>query len=186
MRWRLRHLLGLPLRRVRGDMSERELIRAGLRLGRNVYIGPGTRFDGGFIWLISVGDDTVISSDVKILAHDGAPKLHVGKSLIAPVSIGKRVYVGAGAIILAGVTVGDEAIIGAGSVVRRDVEGRTIVAGNPARALGSVDAFAERHRAELATAPIYPRQGWTLRRGITPERIDRMRHQLAGRRGYID
>jgi maltose O-acetyltransferase len=167
-------------------VSEKELTRGGLQLGHSVYIGAGTRFDGGFPWLISVGDETVISSDVTILAHDGAPKPHVGKSLIAPVCIGKRVYLGAGAIVLPGVTIGDEAVVGAGSVVRHNVERRTIVAGNPARVVGNVDEFAERHRSALATAPSYPRQGWTLRRGITPERMERMRSDLTGGCGYID
>jgi acetyltransferase-like isoleucine patch superfamily enzyme len=43
--------------------------------------------------------------------------------------------IGMGAIILPGVHVGKGAIIGAGSVVTKDVEGFTVVAGNPAKLL---------------------------------------------------
>jgi maltose O-acetyltransferase len=157
-----------------------------LRLGSNVYIGSGTRFDNGFLWLISVGDETVISSRVEILAHDGAPKVPAGKSVIARVTIGDRVYIGAGAIILPGVTIGDEAIVGAGSIVRHDVESRTIVAGNPARVVGDVDEYARRHLDAQETRPNYPAEGWTLRRGITAERKEAMRRDLRDGWGYIE
>ncbi|MCM3534314.1 hypothetical protein M3693_08745 [Cellulosimicrobium funkei] len=53
-------------------------------------------------------------------------------------TIGDRVFVGAGAVINMGVTIGDEAVIGAGAVVTKDVPARTVVAGVPARRVASV------------------------------------------------
>ena len=47
--------------------------------------------------------------------------------------------IGSGSTILAGVVIGENAIIGAGSVVTRDVPPNTIVAGNPARFLRSIE-----------------------------------------------
>jgi len=41
------------------------------------------------------------------------------------------------------VSIGEEAIVGAGSVVTRDVAPRTVVAGNPARFLRTLDAAKE-------------------------------------------
>jgi NDP-sugar pyrophosphorylase family protein len=55
---------------------------------------------------------------------------------LAPIRIGKGVFVGARSIVLKGVTIEDGAVIGAGSVVTRDIpKGETWV-GNPARRVG--------------------------------------------------
>ena len=47
--------------------------------------------------------------------------------------------IGSGATILSNVTIGEGAIVGAGSVVTKDVPANTIVAGNPARVLRTLD-----------------------------------------------
>jgi len=52
--------------------------------------------------------------------------------------------IGANVTILPGVRLGKYCMVGAGSVVTKDVEPFTLVAGNPARALGKVDE--EGHR----------------------------------------
>jgi acetyltransferase-like isoleucine patch superfamily enzyme len=51
----------------------------------------------------------------------------------APVTIGRRVWVGANVIILKGVSIGDDVVIGAGSVVAKDIPAGSIAVGNPAR-----------------------------------------------------
>ena len=53
------------------------------------------------------------------------------------VNIGNDVWIGYGATILSGVRIGDGAAVGARSVVTKDVEAYSIVAGNPARKVGS-------------------------------------------------
>jgi galactoside O-acetyltransferase len=55
----------------------------------------------------------------------------------APVHVGRHVLAGAGSVLLPGVTVGDGAAIGAMSLVRADVEPFTVVAGTPARRIGT-------------------------------------------------
>jgi acetyltransferase-like isoleucine patch superfamily enzyme len=50
----------------------------------------------------------------------------------------RRASIGSGSTILASVTIGENAIVGAGSVVTKDVPANTIVAGNPARVLRTV------------------------------------------------
>jgi acetyltransferase-like isoleucine patch superfamily enzyme len=51
----------------------------------------------------------------------------------------KGASIGSGATILANVVIGERAIVGAGSMVTHDVPPGTIVAGNPARVLRSID-----------------------------------------------
>lgn len=51
--------------------------------------------------------------------------------------------VGSGATILSKVIIGENAIVGAGSMVTKDVPANTIVAGNPARVVRTVDRVAE-------------------------------------------
>jgi maltose O-acetyltransferase len=108
--------------------------------GYNIRLGSGVFLNFNCVILdvvaVSIGDKTQIGPGVQILAADHprdpvqrAAMLELGR----PVSIGRNVWIGGGALILPGVTVGDDAIIGAGSVVTRDVAPGATVAGNPAR-----------------------------------------------------
>ncbi len=56
-----------------------------------------------------------------------------------PIHIGKNVWIGSGAIVLPGVTIGDNSIVGAGSVVTKNVEPNSVVAGNPAKFIKSIN-----------------------------------------------
>jgi maltose O-acetyltransferase len=173
-------------RRLRGWPNLEGLQSAGLRLGSNVFVAGGTHLDPDFCWLIDIGDDTVISLGVMVLAHDASTRRHTGYTRVARVRIGARVFVGAHAIVLPGVTIGDDAIVGAGSVVRHDVEPGTVVAGNPARVLTDTDSYADRHRERMADRPRWPRSGWTVRGGITEANKQEMRRALTTGEAYVE
>ena len=51
----------------------------------------------------------------------------------------KGASIGSGSTILSNVVIGENAIVGAGSVVTREVAPNTIVAGNPAKVLRSIN-----------------------------------------------
>lgn len=89
-------------------------------------VSTSARLVGGAKRGISVDSETVIALKSLILARtpEGKP---------SPVRIGKRCFIGGGAIIMPGVTIGDEVVVGAGSVVSEDIPDRCAVAGNPAR-----------------------------------------------------
>jgi maltose O-acetyltransferase len=174
------------LDRLRGQLSPDWYRARGMDIGANVYIGRGSTLDTGFVQLISVGAGTVLSSNVEVLAHDASTRHHLGYTVIAPVRIGQRVYVGAGSIILPGVTIGDDAVIGAGSVVTRDVPEGTVAAGNPARVINTTEQLVAKHRARMRDRPVYDSRGWTSwDGGVSSENQELMRHALADGPGYI-
>lgn len=92
---------------------------------------------------IEIGEDTQIGPGVLITTtdHDYLQSL---EERFLPVTIGKRVWIGANATILAGVTIGDGAVIGAGAVVHRDVPPRVLAVGVPARVVRELAPGAPR------------------------------------------
>lgn len=58
---------------------------------------------------------------------------------VIPTVVRRRASIGSGAVILAGVSIGEGAMVGAGAVVTKDVPARTIVAGNPARIVRTLE-----------------------------------------------
>jgi maltose O-acetyltransferase len=180
-----RRLWRRAIRRWRGWPDLEGLQGAGLQLGRNVFVGGGTVLDPDFCFLIEIGDDTTLSLEVMVLAHDASTRHHLGYSRVAPVRIGSRVFIGARAVILPGVTIGDDAIVGAASLVRHDVAPGTVVAGNPARELGSTEAYLARHRTALDARPSWPREGHTTSGGASRASRDAMREVLRGGEAFI-
>lgn len=57
----------------------------------------------------------------------------------SPVIIGNNVWIGERSIILKGVKIGDNSVVAAGSVVTKDVPKNTVVGGNPARIIKSLE-----------------------------------------------
>lgn len=108
-----------------------------IRIGRNVFINACCCFQdqGG----ITIGDGTLIGHRVVIATiNHGLRPAERGVHSIAPVTIGRDVWIGSGAILLPGVTIGDGATVAAGAVVTKDVEAGTVAGGVPAKILRRV------------------------------------------------
>lgn len=118
--------VGTPLTAVRPHM---------VKIGKNVVVMPGCLMmsAGG----ITIDDGAMIAANVQLISnnHDLYERQVI---TCKPVHIGKNAWVGAGATILPGVIVGDNAVVGAGSVVTKDVTPWTIVAGNPAKLIKTI------------------------------------------------
>jgi acetyltransferase-like isoleucine patch superfamily enzyme len=63
-----------------------------------------------------------------------------------------RSKIGANATLLPGIVIGADALVGAGSVVVRDVPAGMIVAGNPARVVGTIEDVAAYRSLEAGLA----------------------------------
>ncbi|MCB0876972.1 MAG: sugar O-acetyltransferase [Solirubrobacterales bacterium] len=110
--------------------------------GTHLHLGYDSFVNTNSVFLdcaeIRVGDHARIGPGVQVLAadHPREPEQRVADfELAAPVTIGARTWIGAGAIICPGVTIGEHSIVGAGSVVVRDVPERVMAAGNPCRVI---------------------------------------------------
>lgn len=117
------------------------------------YLSAKIWFDGTDYSLITLGEGCTISSNVRILTHDWAIhtvakemgyKFDKPQGRIKPVSIGRYAFVGTGSIIMPGTDIGAGCIIGAGSVVRGTIPPLSIVLGNPAVRVGSVEDYVRK------------------------------------------
>ncbi|SFO33914.1 sugar O-acetyltransferase [Sphingomonas sp. OK281] len=116
--------------------------------GNNIHLDDGVFLNFGCIVLdvvtVRIGSGTQVGPGVQILTADHPRDPHIRAKMLEfgrPVTIGRNMWIGAGALILPGVAIGDDAIVGAGSVVTRDVAAGTTVVGIPARvtAKGNAD-----------------------------------------------
>lgn len=98
----------------------------GVRLQNDVFVGPNVTFT-----------NDKFPRSKKYLEQPVVTSVHSGASL------------GAGCVILPGLTIGANAMVGAGAVVTRSIPPNAIVAGNPARIIGYVDA--DKHRDSAAS-----------------------------------
>lgn len=120
-----------------------------LRQHARISIGQDTGISGGSISAavsVTIGRNCLIGADVMITDNDFHPTEPVGRRFCsshekikaAPVVIEENVFVGARAVILKGSHIGKDAVIAACAVVSGVVPPGCIVAGVPARPVGSV------------------------------------------------
>jgi maltose O-acetyltransferase len=125
--------------------------------GENIYIGDRTFVNFNCVFLdsaeIRIGADVLLGPGVQLLTPShplravdrivAADQRTVGQSPYRtnalPISIGDRVWIGAGTILLPGITIGNDVTIGAGSVVTSDIPPNTLAVGHPCRVQRSLD-----------------------------------------------
>ena len=81
------------------------------------------------------------------------------------IEIGDNVFVGSGVHILYDTKIGNNVIIGTCSVVTHDVPDNSVVAGVPARVIGTFDEFVKKY----TEGETYPKEMKPKRQTVSPE-----------------
>lgn len=140
------------------ELYPKYLRRIGIRIpedyraGKSGYIDPSAYFDGSDYRLITIGKNTTISRDVIVLTHDfsiAKGLQSIGKEakghFLKPVKIGENCFVGARCLILPGTEIGNNTICGGGAVLHGKIPSNSVVAGNPAKRICSIEEWTKRH-----------------------------------------
>lgn len=113
--------------------------------GRNIHVGARVFVNQhGTIYSlapVTIRDDVLIGPNVSLITsgHPVAPSQRFAALTGKPITIERNVWIGAGATVIGGVTVGENSVIAAGAVVTRDVPPNTLVGGNPASVIRSIE-----------------------------------------------
>lgn len=137
--------------KLKGSLAS--AIEGGMRVGAGVSVMGGVNF-GSEPYLISLGNNVRISSNVTFITHDGGTwafrnyydgefqdTLKFGK-----IEVENDTFIGAGSTILPGVKIGHHAVVGAGSVVTKDIPDETVWAGVPAKQICSLQEYAQKSK----------------------------------------
>ncbi len=111
--------------------------------GKNITIGKGVFINSGCCFQdqggITIGDGSFIGHQVVFATIDhGLASEQRHDNYVAPIKLGKNVWVGSHATILRGVSIGDNAVIAAGAVVTKDVPANTVAGGVPAKIIKEI------------------------------------------------
>lgn len=88
----------------------------GITIQENVFIGPNVTF-----------------------TNDKFPRSKIYPENFLKTTIKKGASIGGGSTILPGITIGENAMVGAGAVVTKDVPNNSIVYGNPAKIINTIN-----------------------------------------------
>lgn len=140
-------------RKIKGNLKC--AIEDGMVVGKNVTVMSGVSF-GSEPYLITIGDNVRISSDVIFVNHDGGTWAFRNsypeyKDVVkfGRIEIGENTFIGCKSIILPGVKIGKNCVIGAGSIVTKDIDDGIVVCGSPAKPVCTVLEYAKKSKAMM-------------------------------------
>lgn len=117
-------------------------IQKGAKIGSRCKISSHTFICEGVIIEdeVFVGHGVTFTNDLFPRATNADGQLQTGADWKCEKTLVRRgASIGSGVTLLCGITVGERAIVGAGSVVTKDVPPHSVVAGNPARVIRTLN-----------------------------------------------
>lgn len=104
-------------------------------------------------YLIEIGNHVTITEGVQFVTHDGGVwvfrESNPDIELFGNIEIGNNVFIGLNSIILFNTVVGNNCIIAAGSIVKGNFSDNSIIAGVPAKVIGSINDYFEKNKQRL-------------------------------------
>jgi len=162
-----------------------DYIRMGMRVGKNCSIQPGVVFDYSHCWLIKIGNNVTIAPYAYLLAHDASTKNINNYTKIGNITIEDNVFIGARALIMPGVTIGKNSIVAAGSIVTKSIPEGTIVAGNPAKIISTINQYEKKNQDLLISSKVYD-ESFTLLGNVSMQDKHKMYNELFNEIGFIE
>ncbi|OGK17074.1 acetyltransferase [Candidatus Roizmanbacteria bacterium RIFCSPHIGHO2_01_FULL_39_12c] len=104
-------------------------IQKGVKIGKDCKISSHSFICEG----ITIKDRVFIGHNVTFI-NDRYPKSK-GRWTLEKTLVKKNASIGSGSTVMCGLTIGEGSTVGAGSVVTKNVPDKTLVVGNPARAI---------------------------------------------------
>ncbi len=131
-----------------GAIGTKSLIKAPFNcdFGDNIFIGDNTVINLNSVMFdrspITIGNNVLVGPNCAFYTsiHPLDYKTRNDNMMISkPIIIEDNVWISGNVVITAGVTIGSGAVVGAGSVVTTDVLPNTLVVGNPATVVKTID-----------------------------------------------
>jgi len=139
--WRIRKVFLEIFRPGRVQVSRVKWLRSiGVRIGEDCMIASDLYAREPY--LVDIGNRVAIGTGVRFITHDGgavASRRGPECRIYGRIVVGDDTFVGVNSLILPGTVIGRDCIVGAGSVVRGTVPDGSVVVGNPAKVVMSME-----------------------------------------------
>lgn len=131
------------------------LRKRGVKIGTGCSVAKNAIF-GSEPYLIKIGDNVRITSNVQFVTHDGGLWVLRNMGLIdknsdklGTISVGNNVNIGWNVVIMPNVNIGNNVVIGVGSIVTRDIPDNSVVAGVPAKVIEDIGDYCKKNKQNI-------------------------------------
>lgn len=130
------------LKQTGGERLINYMRKQGVKIGKNCRLH--TMAFTTEPYLVEIGDNVSIADNTVFITHDGGITCFKSEfpddDIFGKIVIGNNVHIGTNCTILLGSKIGNNTIVGAGSVVRGRFPDNSVIVGNPAKVIMSMNA----------------------------------------------